>query len=73
MPTLSARTRVAFGGGGGQQFYQLAGTSEHMVAEIRAFGELGVSHVALDFVETDPDRCVALIERFDAEVCAAFR
>jgi probable F420-dependent oxidoreductase len=72
MPLLSARLRVAFGAKEAP-FYQLGGTSGQMVAELRAFAEVGVSHVALDFAETDPDRCVTLLERFDAEVCAAFR
>jgi probable F420-dependent oxidoreductase len=71
-PVISARTRVAFGAHE-SPFYQLAGTPEQMIGEIRAFEELGVSHVAVDFVETNPERSVALIERFDAEVCSAFR
>ena len=71
-PLFSARVRVAYGSHEAA-FYQLAGTSEQMVGEIRAFQEVGVSHVAVDFAETDTSRCVELIERFDAEVCAAFR
>jgi hypothetical protein len=51
----------------------LAGSSEQMVAEVRAFADVGVSHLAVDFAETDSARAVALIERFDAEVVAAFR
>ena len=54
-------------------FYQLAGTPEQMVGEIRSFADVGLSHIAVDFAETDPARCVALIEKFDAEVVAAFR
>lgn len=72
MPVLSARVRVAFGPHETPS-YQLAGTSEQMVTEIRAFEQVGVSHIAFDFVETDPARCVALIERFDNEVRSAFR
>lgn len=71
-PMISARARVAFGAHE-SPFYQLAGTPEQMIGEIRAFEELGVSHIAVDFVETNPERSVALIERFDAEVCSAFR
>ncbi len=71
-PMISARVRVAFGAHEAP-YYQLAGTPEQMVGEIRAYEELGVSHVAVDFVETNPERSVALIERFDAEVCSAFR
>jgi len=29
--------------------------------------------MALDFAETDADKCVALMERFDSEVLAALR
>jgi probable F420-dependent oxidoreductase len=74
MPTLSARARVVFGQAGGPApFYQLSGTPEKMVRDVRAFAEIGVSHIAVDFAETDPGRCVALVERFDTEVCAALR
>jgi len=72
MPVLSARVRVGFGAQDAP-YYQLAGTPEQMVGEIRALEAVGVSHLALDFVETNPQRSVELIERFDAEVCAAFR
>jgi len=71
-PLFSARLRVHFGPAE-TSFYQLAGTPEQMVGEIRAFAEVGLGHVALDFVETDPARSVALIEKFDAEVVAAFQ
>ena len=71
-PVFSARIRVHFGPLE-TPFYQLAGTPEQMVGEIRAFAEVGLSHIAFDFVETDPERSVALIEKFDAEVVAAFR
>jgi probable F420-dependent oxidoreductase len=71
-PLFSARLRVHFGPAE-TSFYQLAGTPEQMVGEIRAFAEVGLGHVALDFVETDPARSVKLIEKFDAEVVAAFR
>jgi probable F420-dependent oxidoreductase len=71
-PLFSARMRVHFGP---QEtpYYQLAGTPEQMVGEIKAFEEVGLGHIAVDFNQTDPARCVALIEKFDAEVVAAFR
>ena len=72
MPVLSARVRVSFGADEAP-FYHLAGTAEQMAGEVRAFEDLGVSHLALDFVETDPRRSVGLIERFDAEVASSFR
>jgi alkanesulfonate monooxygenase SsuD/methylene tetrahydromethanopterin reductase-like flavin-dependent oxidoreductase (luciferase family) len=71
-PTISARTRVAFGRHD-VPFFMLAGTPEQIVGELREFEEIGVDHVALDFAETDPDRLVPLIERFDSEVLAALR
>jgi alkanesulfonate monooxygenase SsuD/methylene tetrahydromethanopterin reductase-like flavin-dependent oxidoreductase (luciferase family) len=72
MPVISARVRVHFGPQE-SKFYVLAGSLEQMVAEVNAFADVGVSHLAVDFAETDPDKAVALIERFDAEVVAAFR
>lgn len=71
-PTISARVRVSFGAHEAP-YYQMAGTAEQMINEVRAFEELGVSHLAVDFVETNPARSVELIERFDGEVASAFR
>lgn len=71
-PLCSARVRVAFGRHEAP-YYQLAGTPEQMIAEVRAFAEVGLDHIAVDFVETNPAQSVALIEKFDAEVVAAFR
>ncbi len=50
----------------------LSGTPDQMVATLREFAALGVTHVAVDFAETDPDKITRLIERFDSEVRAAF-
>jgi probable F420-dependent oxidoreductase len=72
MPVVSARVRVQYGPHEGP-FYVMAGTPEQMIAEARAFEDVGVSHLAVDFAETDPKTAVALIERFDAEVVSAFR
>ncbi len=71
-PLISARLRVYFGAheGGG---YVVAGTPEQMASELRSFLELGVGHFCFDFVEPDPDRHAALVERFDREVLAALR
>ena len=71
-PLISARVRVQFGPSE-QPFYMLAGTPEQMIKEIRAFETVGAGHMAFDFAETDPDKCVRLMERFDSEVLAAFR
>jgi alkanesulfonate monooxygenase SsuD/methylene tetrahydromethanopterin reductase-like flavin-dependent oxidoreductase (luciferase family) len=70
-PRFSARFRVAFGEHKAP-FFMLSGTPEQMVATLNEFAALGVSHVAVDFAETDPDKVTRLIERFDSEVRAAF-
>jgi probable F420-dependent oxidoreductase len=71
-PTISARFRVSFGRHD-VPWFMVAGTPEQMVGELREFGELGVDHIAVDFAETDPDKLVPLVERFDSEVLAALR
>jgi probable F420-dependent oxidoreductase len=71
-PTFSARFRVAFGQHE-TPFYMLSGDPDAMVAELREFEALGVSHVAVDFTETNPERHRDLMERFDRDVAAAFR
>ena len=70
-PRFSARFRVAFD----QHevpYFMLSGTPDQMIATLKEFAALGVSHVAVDFAETDPDKVARLIERFDSEVRAAF-
>ena len=49
-------------------YYAIRGTAEEMAAEVRAFEALGVSHIALNFVVTDPAEVSALAERFAREV-----
>lgn len=71
-PLISSRVRVHFGSHESPA-YVAAGTPEQMIGELRAFEEVGAEHLAFDFVETDPDRHTALVERFDREVLAAFR
>lgn len=71
-PTFSARVRASFEEHEAP-FYMLTGTPEAMVGELRAFEAIGVSHVAVDFAETDAERGRDLAERFDREVAAAFR
>lgn len=70
--TFSARVRVAFDARE-TPYYMLSGTPDDMIGELRQFRDLGVSHVAVDFAEADPEKCRSLIERFDREVVAAFR
>jgi alkanesulfonate monooxygenase SsuD/methylene tetrahydromethanopterin reductase-like flavin-dependent oxidoreductase (luciferase family) len=69
-PRFSARFRVAFGDHR-VPFFMLSGTPEQMIATLNEFAALGVSHVAVDFAETDADKVVRLIEGFNTEVRAA--
>jgi len=71
-PLISSRVRVHFGSHESPA-YVAAGTPEQMIGELRAFEEVGADHLAFDFVETDPDRHTALVERFDREVLAALK
>lgn len=70
-PRFSARFRVAFGEHT-VPYFMLSGTPDQMIATLREFAALGVTHVAVDFAETDTDKVTRLIERFDSEVRAAF-
>jgi probable F420-dependent oxidoreductase len=65
-PWFSARVRVEFDGGSGG--YAMRGSPEQIAAEVRAFADLGVTHLALWFGSTDPVTVVALAERFAREV-----
>lgn len=67
MPWLSARVPVQFDTPAGAD-YALRGRPEEMVAEVRAFAALGVTHLALWFDPADPAELVAAIERFAREV-----
>ena len=67
MPRLSARARVELGAGG-ESFYTMHGDAADVAAEIRAFAELGVDHIALAFPARDPDGIRRAVERFVAEV-----
>jgi len=71
-PRFSARFRVAFGEHS-TPFYMLTGDPQKMIGELRQFEALGVSHVAVDFAETDAEACRNLVEQFDREVASAFR
>ena len=66
-PSFSARVRVDFDGTD-ESLYALRGSAAQMAGEVRAFAELGVSHLALWFYTTDPGELVARAERFDREV-----
>jgi len=66
MPWLSARVRVEFDAATSAD-YALRGSAEAIAAEVRAFGDLGVTHLALWF-GSDPARLVTAAERFNREV-----
>ncbi|HSL75677.1 MAG TPA: TIGR03619 family F420-dependent LLM class oxidoreductase [Candidatus Limnocylindrales bacterium] len=67
MPRLTARAWTEFGPATSDH-YAVRGSAEEMAAEIRAFAEAGVDHLAVWFDATDPGELVALMERFDREV-----
>ena len=70
MPTASTRLSVDFSGGR-EGPSVITGTPAEMAATLRAYREAGTEHVALDFLETDPDMAAKAIEHFDREVVAA--
>ena len=53
---------------GPASFYTIHGSPADAAAEIRAFGELGVDHLALAFPPRDPDGIRRAVERFTIEV-----
>ncbi len=71
MPALSARVRVRFGPDDGRD-YAMWGDADAIASEVEAFAQLGVEHLAVDFVENDPERLAASVERFDREVASRF-
>ena len=70
MPTASTRLSVDFSGGR-EGPSVITGTPAEMAATLRAYREAGTEHVALDFLETDPDMAAKAIEHFDREVVAS--
>ncbi|MGZ9160480.1 MAG: TIGR03619 family F420-dependent LLM class oxidoreductase [Candidatus Limnocylindrales bacterium] len=67
MPRLTARAFTEFGAAT-TRHYAIRGTTEEMAAEVRAFADLGVTHLALWFDTTDPETLRDRCERFDREV-----
>lgn len=67
MPWLTVRAWVEFDTAGGRHF-SIRGTPDEMAAEIKAFAELGVEHIAVWFKSTEPDELVRRMERFQREV-----
>lgn len=66
-PALTARVRVRFDEAKGEG-YAMRGTPEQIAVEVKAWADLGVSHLALWLGPTDPDGVVAAAERFASEV-----
>jgi probable F420-dependent oxidoreductase len=63
-PSWSARVRVEMDGGGHSRRYAIRGDAEAMAAEVRAWEDAGVGHLALYFDETDAERLGKLLEQF---------
>jgi hypothetical protein len=67
MPRLSARARVELDARK-ESFYTIHGSPADAAAEIRAFGGLGVTHLAVAFPPRDADGLRRAVERFVTEV-----
>ena len=70
MLAVSVRVRVRFDGPA-RKAHTLAGPPADMLADLHAFRDLGVQHVALVLDETLPERVASICERFQDEVIAA--
>jgi probable F420-dependent oxidoreductase len=71
MPALSARVRVAFdepAQSSTARPYAMRGSAEEIAAEVRAFAELGVEHLAMLFEADSAGGIVRAAERFASEV-----
>jgi probable F420-dependent oxidoreductase len=68
MPGLSARVRVHLGAPGPADGYAMHGAPSDVAAEVRAFAELGVRHLALAFPSRDPEELAREAEAFVREV-----
>ena len=70
MPLLSTRVSVAYDEPSRGQ-PMLTGSADDMRTQVQAYRDAGVSHLALDFREPDPEAVARAIERFDRDVVAA--
>lgn len=68
MLRLSGRVRVELEREPSDRFYAMRGTPEDVAAEVRAFADLGVDHLAIQFPERDPEGIVRAMDRFMSEV-----
>lgn len=69
VPTLSIRTRVKPGRERGP-VYALTGTPENMLADLHAFAELGVQHIAVLLEGHTPEKVTSAAEWFAGQVVA---
>ncbi|MBI5033026.1 MAG: LLM class flavin-dependent oxidoreductase [Chloroflexi bacterium] len=69
MPTLSVRARVKPNRPRGST-YALTGTGQEMIADLRAFQELGVEHMAVLFEGNTPEQVSQAAEWFASQVVA---
>ena len=67
MPRLSGRARVELDAGA-ESFYTMHGRPADVAADIRAFADLGVDHLALAFPPRDAVGLRAIVSRFMREV-----
>ena len=67
MPRLSGRARVELDAGA-ESFYTMHGSPAQVAADIRAFADLGVDHLALAFPPRDAMGLRAIVARFMREV-----
>lgn len=67
MPRLSGRARVELDAGA-ESFYTMHGSPADVAADIRAFADLGVDHLALAFPPRDAVGLRAIVARFMREV-----
>jgi probable F420-dependent oxidoreductase len=67
MPVMSARIRVELEAPA-QKFPTLHGTPAEVAAQIRDYGDVGVTHLALLFPSREPEALTREIDRFVAEV-----
>jgi probable F420-dependent oxidoreductase len=68
MPFLSGRVRVELDAEAPPSSYAMHGTPAQVAAEVRAFRDVGVGHLALAFPARDPDGLAQALERFIGEV-----
>ncbi|HSL98308.1 MAG TPA: TIGR03619 family F420-dependent LLM class oxidoreductase [Candidatus Deferrimicrobiaceae bacterium] len=68
LPRLSARVRLELDAPPQATFYTMHGSAERIAAEIRAFAELGVDHLALAFPPREPKDLRRAVGRFVEDV-----